>query len=49
MTEKTCATCQYGKLDDLDDRICTNDKSDNCADWVGDDDMCNYWSDILDE
>lgn len=38
-----CATCRYGELNDLGDRICTNVDSENCADWVGDDDACECW------
>lgn len=38
-----CASCQYGKPDDLGDRICTNVDSENCADWVDDDDACECW------
>lgn len=40
---KICATCQYGKLDNLGDRICANDKSENCANWVSGFDTCDYW------
>lgn len=46
---KTCATCQYGKPDDLGDRICTNVDSENCADWVGDDDTCECWEESHDK
>lgn len=37
---KTCRTCLYGQRDALADIICTCDKSDQCADYVGDDFIC---------
>lgn len=43
MNEKTCVTCHYGKRDDFGDLICVNAKSNNCSDWVCENDTCDCW------
>lgn len=41
--DKHCRTCRWGARDDLADLVCVNGDSEQCADWVGDDDTCDCW------
>ena len=44
--EKICGTCRWAAKDPHDPGegwVCTNDASDNCADFVGYKDECEEW------
>jgi len=43
MNKETCYSCVWSTTDVLGDRYCVNDKSDHCADYVGNDGHCELW------
>ncbi|MEG1894616.1 MAG: hypothetical protein RR162_00150 [Oscillospiraceae bacterium] len=43
--KQSCGTCEYGYIDELGDCICVNSDSDNCTEYVGNDDICKNWED----
>ena len=43
MKTKTCETCAWVAKNELNDLICCCGESDNCAEFMGSDDTCEYW------
>lgn len=44
MTDECCGNCKYHVHESIDDGwVCTNDESDNCADWTEYSDWCIDW------
>ena len=40
---KCCGTCEYGSYDKMQGYVCVNSDSDNCADFVEHDFVCETW------
>ena len=40
--DKSCGTCKYYCLEDIDNG-CVNDQSEYCADWTEHSDYCEEW------
>lgn len=40
---KACCTCKWGREDEQKDIVCTNDKSDQCAEFVDRGFQCKWW------
>ena len=50
MNNKTCTTCLFSGIDPYDNGLrCVNYESDNCTEWVNEDDTCEYWEEKADE
>lgn len=40
---KSCKTCDYGMLNEINDLVCVNDASLRCAEFVYPHESCEHW------